>query len=125
MRTIKFRIYNKDSEKIQNLRTLEDFTCHYVVSNIETLMQYTGLLDKNGVEIYEGDIVSQWDGGVRGEITFERYVTDNEANEDMLGWVLNTPERYHAFDPQTSKAYEIIGDIYQNPELLETKTTPK
>lgn len=64
------------------------------------LMQYTGLKDKNGVEIYEGDILSTFMG--RKEI------------KGIMGW--NENGRWAEFYPLNK--FEIIGNIYENPEQL-------
>lgn len=80
--------------------------------------QSTGLTDKNGKEIFEGDIVKGYTdcGWENGKVVFGKYVTDNEQNEDIMGWCFSCKMRYHALDPQCS--WEIIGNIYENPELL-------
>lgn len=130
MREIKFRAWDKKNKEwiangdVMDLYYSASVNCfmfdndNYDLCKDIVFVQFTGLKDKNGKEIYEGDIVLQWDG-IKGEITFEKYVTDNGANEDMLGWVLSTPEKNYAFDPQTSTAYEIIGNVWENPELLD------
>lgn len=76
--------------------------------------QFTGLKDKNGKEIFEGDIVS-WGGSMYGfgKVVYERYsflvkYKLGEVEDEMY---FNHPD-----------AYTIIGNIYENPELL---TTPK
>jgi uncharacterized phage protein (TIGR01671 family) len=76
------------------------------------LMQFTGLKDKNGKEIYEGDIVKWDDSGAEG---FEKMEVDVfrvrwECGEDELGWNLY---------PFQDFEYEVIGNIYENPELLK------
>src|SRR5690606_21250584 len=74
------------------------------------LMQYTGLRDKNGVEIYEGDVV-EWQGG-RFEVHWHRgswYVSEPKGGP--LAWLSDcTP-------PQCT----IIGNIYEHPELIEAE----
>lgn len=74
------------------------------------LMQSTGLFDKNGKEIFEGDILGTQDGLLNGVV---EYRTD-------LGMWTNSLVRYNNFERLCNIASdrEIIGDIYENPELL-------
>ena len=76
------------------------------------IMQFTGLLDKNGKEIYEGDIVK----GVTGYI-FKIVFSDGSF---MILSGLKHPEKNKTFLIYNPDFIEIIGNIYQNPELLET-----
>lgn len=71
------------------------------VTGVIELLQYTGLKDKNGKEIYEGDIIGSNMNGQR-QCHEVRWV-DESAKWSM----------YWYDDP------EIIGNIYENPELLE------
>ena len=71
------------------------------------LMQYTGTTDERGVEIYEGDIIREAVspvGGKDGGYLFKSRIVE---------W-LGAESGYHIFH------CEVIGNIHQNPELLET-----
>ena len=94
------------------------------IKNYE-LVQYTGLKDKNGKEIYEGDIVRLLDIDNEPEIftviweksgyfTLKPFV-DNEGYVPTLGYFTDrdSNDNYYTF--------EIIGNIYKNPELLKSK----
>ena len=125
MREIKFRAWHKKLGMITPaaLRTNggtvtaidnDGFGKHYGLDAGVALMQYTGLKDKNGVEIYEGDIL---DG----------YCSQGRVRLGALEWQ-QTKLRFYApprramndadlFERMSS--YEVIGNIWENPELLE------
>lgn len=80
------------------------------------LMQFTGLLDKNGKEIYEGDIVIDHDDNTRMNYQIEWmegcwFMTGIEKNDELVTVLLGRS------DP--SSDVEVIGNIYENPELIE------
>lgn len=74
-----------------------------------TIMQFTGLLDKNGKEIFEGDIVKNNEDSRIGSVGW---------NNKWMKWDVGA-EGYWAEDaPYVNLYFEIIGNIYENPELL-------
>ena len=118
-RQIKFRVWNKPAkcfiQDINNeiatftLLTLSDYLKEYSISNIDHLIfqQYTGLNDKNKKPIYEGDFIrGQFDhgpAGLREEILPVRW-----SKEDGYQW--------NYWDLST---IEVIGNLFENPELLK------
>ena len=78
------------------------------------LMQYTGLKDKNGREIYEGDIVNvNHYGGTKRLETVQIYTTGGFADIHPF-----QGDGYH----WSASKCEVIGNIYENPELLEQQS---
>jgi len=123
MQEIKFRAWNKATKTMGSALPLRVWTDDIATDigrekylkdrdNI-VLMQYTGLKDKNGKEIYEGDII----GGVwevrwwedKAEFVFCNPVGEQNINicakEEFTKWSLADSE--------------IIGNIHKNPELLQ------
>jgi uncharacterized phage protein (TIGR01671 family) len=87
-------------------------TWMYKKSDI-VLMQSTGFKDKNGKEIFEGDIVDSEDGILSGVVEFR----------PDLGMFVSTLIKYNNFERlcNVADSVHIIGDIYTNPELAEVK----
>lgn len=115
-REIKFRAWDKkEKEWIGNGDSMDlyhsasancflfDNDNYDLHSEIE-FVQFTGLNDKNGKEIYEGDLLKDTSGYVR-KVGFKT---------GMFGKGLD----YHFY--QISEADEVIGNIYENPDLLST-----
>ena len=78
------------------------------------LEQCTGLKDKNGKLIYEGDIINY---GLSGKVN----TVENFAQKIFQGkYVVEFCEYYFSpFNHVNTKAVEVIGNIHENPELLE------
>jgi len=81
------------------------------------LMQFTGLLDKNGKDIYEGDVMEYGDMFMRrGVVSFDNktaaFVIEMHYNNDVFIWKLRHKST------SKNKFPCVIGNIYENPELL-------
>ena len=122
MREIKFRAWDKEKKIMGEVLGIdilhkeiffsnEDVDCyeHVDFKDIE-LMQYTGLKDKNNKEIYEGDIVTLHNS--KYKVIF---------NSKEAGFVLRDDEfeMNIPFTNNNNKRMEVIGNIYENPELLK------
>ena len=122
MRPLKFRAWDSLDKGFSNggycrYTSMQDsiVSLDSTISNSLIWSQYTGLLDKQGVEIYEGDIVK-----VCGERLFEVVFTDGCFNLKA-----NNKEFVLAIAVQNSQVHEcglhVIGNRFENPELLENK----
>lgn len=83
------------------------------------LMQFTGLLDKNGVEIYEGDIVT-YKRSV-GNWTGQTMTTTHKIifTEEVNAFVMDYGSSYIKLRKHWGYEYEVIGNIFENPDLLQ------
>ena len=79
----------------------------------ETVGQYTGLKDKNGVEIYEGDIVEI----IVNNNILKRCVV--EFKNGIFGVMFDKQVELTAFPHFHNTTFEVIGNIYENKELLK------
>ena len=80
----------------------------------KTVGQYTGLTDKNGTKIFEGDILSaHLDDGYPENETMLEVVWHNN------GWYGKNGKFFDDFDNGFEKYFEVIGNIHDNPELLK------
>lgn len=89
----------------------------YNISEV-TLMQYTGLKDKNGVEIYEGDIITVTTNHVADlDPKYPEKTTTVEVRCENAVWWFG--DMTMIYTPLKNAKLEVIGNIYENPELLE------
>jgi len=124
-RPIKFRVWDKRENKgMSTQNMLYDAQLHHFWQDFVDypgyeLMQYTGLTDKNGKEIYEGDIVQYNQNSSYDNMDFIAKWSD-----DKLGFIFqsNSGEQLVNQTPHLNrfKHLEVVGNIFENPELLKT-----
>ena len=133
MREIKFRAWHKEHESMVYFNNEKLKSDQYQMMHLaalfcgnygDVLMQYTGLKDKNGKEIYEGDVLRFLDGYDCS--TEAGYDFDEFENTGQIFW----DDKYARFDLtgvnmldyetmiEEIQTFEVIGNVYENPELL-------
>ncbi|PRR85545.1 YopX family protein [Clostridium luticellarii] len=118
---IKFRAWDKQNKNMEEVDLLGSNVLHIKNSEWENIedfevMQYTGLKDKNGVEIYEGDIIREQSKRLDKYFVVEWL--------DRIGSYSFQPvdkeaKSWPCFNFGSAKNLEIVGNIYKNKELLE------
>ena len=119
---LRFRAWLKKRQEMDNeidhiswledeLYCIGDGITYMVSAEDLVLMQSTGLVDKNGKEIFEGDVLGTKDGLLNGVV---------EYRSDLGMWT-NSLIRYNNFERlcNVATSREIIGNVYENRELLE------
>lgn len=123
-RQIKFRAWNRLTEQmVTDQPVMIDTDGSIEVGGYSTIddeggsivvMQYTGLTDKNGVEIYEDDILQDTHNDPYGgaHVMLDAVI----FNSDPAGFTFG--DRWSPLNTVDLKRMEVIGNIYENPELL-------
>ena len=136
-REIKFRAWDRANEKMFYNPSItfgeSGWGVNLPLVKADTqLMQFTGLHDKNKKDIYEGDILR-----VKAAIAVSANIMETEEleqeiicsvyyNNDVAGFDLKTIERdtnlggWSFYGVEDSSTMEIIGNLYENPELIKT-----
>lgn len=136
MREHKYRAWDKEYKKMCDVASVDfenhgveivwcesslEQMAHFVEEDKVELIQYTGLKDKNGVEICEGDIID--DGTRIGSIRYSTnaasfyFGTTNQHGVKIA--ITNTHSWYWNIEDETD--CKIIGNIYENPKLMEVQ----
>jgi uncharacterized phage protein (TIGR01671 family) len=132
-REIKIKIWDNERNKwcddFFTYGSLSNENNSFTLNNLEgdkTMVQYTGLKDKNGKEIYKGDIVKTWHN-------FSKFDYNKDKQEEFCTgiWVCVWETPRFMFNPNDERCIgrmtsmrdslcEVIGNIYESPELLES-----
>jgi uncharacterized phage protein (TIGR01671 family) len=121
MRKIKYRVWDSINELMYPVSQLswdehKDGILRLHFSGW-TLMQYIGLKDKNHNEIYEGDIVNFDNSDIGGDKVTGEVIFNTDPTLSNLEWGLWTKKGYYSTD--FLGTIEVIGNIYQNKELVK------
>ena len=136
MREVKFRFWDEENKEMidgDNLAFEEYLPIKDLLSQ-DGIMQFTGLHDKSGKEIYEGDIIqvihpaypcNKYESGIfivrfqYGQFDIFKHRESKIENNEMVEVGFSCCE--NIYKANETKAFNIIGNIYENPDLLTEK----
>ena len=120
MRTLKFRTWIWQQKRMLPPITIPEICKSYSMPLFwAEMMQFTGLLDKNGKEIYEGDLckIVADSGAFRGGK--QKHLAEVKWDGEDTGFFYATNhDCFPHVKPWFTISVEVIGNIYENPELL-------
>lgn len=120
-REIRFRAWDSQAEQMVAWFQVAQVPFDDAIEQGAILMQYTGLKDKNGVEIYEGDICNV----TKTSIIDNRHVAEVrwQTNVARVAFVIDyhndDGKLFYGYHELNHESIEVIGNIYENSELQE------
>lgn len=115
----KYRAWNSETKEIEVYETYEEISELFMALHLDdgfySLMQSTGLHDKNGKEVFVGDII-KCTRGCPHEVYLEKEYAGTYVGRMPAIYLKGIREGYAWTGDE-----EIIGNVYQNPELLEVE----
>lgn len=120
MREIKFRAWDKILKRLLYWDEIKLFRLEVLEQNCPLiLMQFTGLCDKNGKEIYEGDVIEYtYRDGWKEKLKIDFDPLKGYFAAGYTYRLMGMVAKGDTSDPDT-KCIEVISNIYENPELLK------
>lgn len=125
MREIKFKVYDTHEKELYEIDGLwfEEESVNFNGDGLGSqnkgrykLLQCTGIRDKNGVDIYEGDIIRFISNGIGDGIIDVKWNYGQCGFAPFCEQILGAADSYSEWE---LIAYKVIGNIYENPELLK------
>ena len=114
---------DEDSNRRPSIRHYKDWSCSVFDSDFH-IMQYTGLKDKNGTPIFEGDILATSNDGTDGADVWSKedygYAVVREDTDNLFDGVRckNWYPNEDNTEVYNTRYVEVIGNVYENPDLL-------
>lgn len=128
MREILFRGKRKDTDEwsygslqcFKGYSIFDNIWKNFVTVNSKTIGQYTGLVDKNGNKVFEGDIL-KYTPRPNCEIYYKVIWQQEYSRFAFVQWSTHKYQLYEWAEPEKTKYMcEVIGNIHDDPELLNT-----
>ncbi|WP_418953595.1 YopX family protein [Streptococcus sp.] len=122
MRVLKFRAWDEDSQKMNGnveIYINKDKTIEVRSKDDKTIvMQFTGLKDENGKEVFEGDIIKDSEDFI-AQVVYDKEYAGFGLNYQPFDLTEGLSVTFEELKNEYQNTFEIIGNIYENPELLE------